>query len=109
MFLHEVEVQGLMVGHVQVFVIGEVSVIFPAISERDFLVVLGTCPEAIPDLCWERVSMVSFIKQFLQGGAPISGRSVCQQTHVPLRLLLSFFRQSQVYHQRVLTASDFQP
>ena len=69
MFLHEVEAQGLVVGHIQVVTICEVSVILPAISERDFLVVLVTSPKASHDLCWERVSMVGFVKQCLQGGA----------------------------------------
>ena len=32
MFLHEVEVQGLMVGHVQVVTIFDMSVILPAVS-----------------------------------------------------------------------------
>ena len=109
MFLHEVEAQGLVVGHGQVVAICEVSIIFPAISERNFLVVLGTSSKAVQDLCSERVSIVGFIKSFLQAGAPISGRSVRQQTQVPLRLLLPFFYQSQVYCQRVLAASDFQP
>ena len=107
MFFHEVEAQGLVVGHVQVVAICEVSVILPAVSEHDILVVLDTSPEAVQDLCWERVSMVNFIKQFLQEGAPISGRSVRRQTQVPLRLLLPFFRRFRVYHQRVLAASDF--
>ena len=49
--LHEVVAQGLVVGHVQVVAICEVSVMVPAISERDFLVVLGTSPEAVQDLC----------------------------------------------------------
>ena len=106
-FIYEVEAQGLVVWHVQVVVICEVSVILPTVSERDFLVVLDTCPESVQDLCWDRVSMVGYVKQFLQGGAPISGRSVRQQTQVPLRLLLPFFRRFQVYHQHVLAASDF--
>ena len=107
MFLHEVEAQGLVVGHVQVVAICEVSLILPAVSECEFLVVLGTSPEAVQDLSRERVSMVGFVKQFLQGGAPISGPSVRQQMHVPQQPLLPFFRRCQVYHQRVLTASDF--
>ena len=106
-FLHEEEAQGLVVGDVQVVAICEVSVILHAVSEHDFLVVLDTSPEAVQDLCWERVSMVGFVKQFLQGDAPISGRSVRQQMQVPLWLLLPFFRRFRVYHQRVLAASDF--
>ena len=54
-FLHEVEAQGLVVGHIQVVAICEVFVILSAVSERDFLVVLVTSPEAVQDLCWERV------------------------------------------------------
>ena len=108
-FLYEVEAQGLMVGPLQVVATCEVSIIFPTISERHFLVVLGTSSEAVQDLGWEQVSMVGFVKQFSQGGAPISGRSVRPQTQVLLLLLLPFFRQFQVYHQRVLAASDFQP
>ena len=61
-FLHDVEAQGLLVGHIQVVTICEVSVILTAISERDFLVVLVTSLEAVQDLCWERVSMVGFVK-----------------------------------------------
>ena len=41
MFLPEVEAQGLVVRHVQVVAICEVSIILPAVSECDFLVVLG--------------------------------------------------------------------
>ena len=93
-FLHEVEAQWLVVGHIQSVAICEVSVILPALSKRDFLVVLDTSSEAVQDLCWERVSMVGFVKQFLQGGAPITGRSVPQRTQIPLRLLLLFFRRS---------------
>ena len=43
-FLHEVEAEGLVVWYVQVIPVCEVSVIFPAVSESDFLVVLGGLP-----------------------------------------------------------------
>ena len=40
--MHEVEAQGLLVRHVKVVAICEVSGILPAVSEREFLVVFGT-------------------------------------------------------------------
>ena len=98
-----------MVGHVQVVAICKVSVVLPAVSKCDLFVMLGACPEAVQDLCWEWVCMVLFFKQFLQGCVPISGRSVRQQTQVPLRLFPLFLSRPLVYHQRVLAASNFQP
>ena len=65
MLLYKVEAQGLVVGHVQGVAICEVSVILPAVSECDFLVLSGAFPEAVWDLCWEWIGMVCFVKQFL--------------------------------------------
>ena len=49
--MHEVEAQRLVVRHIQVVAICEASVILPAVSECDFLVVLGASPEAVQNLC----------------------------------------------------------
>ena len=65
MFLHEVEMQVLMIGHVQVVAICQVPVILPAVSEYDFVMMLATSTEAVQHLCSESVSMVSFFKEFL--------------------------------------------
>ena len=53
-----------VVGDIQVVGICEVSVVLHAFPERDFLVVLPST-KAVQDLCWKRVSMVCFVKQFL--------------------------------------------
>ena len=64
-FLHDLEVQGLVVRHVQVVAIREVSVILPTVSRCDSPLVLGAAsPEAVQDLCWKWVSIVGFIKKF---------------------------------------------
>ena len=51
MFIHEVEAQGLVVGHIQVDAIREVSVILPAVLKCDSPVVLGASPKAVQDFC----------------------------------------------------------
>ena len=64
-FLHEIEMQGLIVEPVQVLAVCGVSVILNAVSECDLLMVLGASSEAVQDLRWQQVSMVCFVKQFL--------------------------------------------